>query len=191
MAGVGNNRYRWGVNWLDVTIVASMAGGALLGARRGLLRLVAMIVAFYVSLILAARYYGPATGFVAAYLLGADRSVTSAYALAGITVGGTLALTWLSHVVYGSTALPRVKALDNLAGAGLGIAWSWAVVAFAVSVTAYGISFSWGPNDLLRAQVGAALDHSRAVQLVRGTLPILRDSLLPWLPGGLPVPLST
>src|SRR5262249_26211670 len=147
--------------------VSAIAFGALLGAQRGVLRQVALMAAFYVSLVLAARYYGQAAGLAVDYVARADRSIASAYALAGITTAGTLALTWLSHTVYQSTRLSRFAVVDHVAGAGLGLAWSWAVVAFGVTVLVYGLSFSWGANDLMRQQVEMTVDRSVLVQVVR------------------------
>jgi uncharacterized membrane protein required for colicin V production len=153
--------YSGGMNWVDLGIFGAITGGTLVGAQRGILRQLLLMAAFYVSLVAAARYYGEASAWVVAYVPQADRSVASAYALAGITAGGTLLLTWLSHQVYHSTWLPRIEVVDHVAGAGLGLAWSWAVVAFAVTVLAYGLTFSWGPNDALRRQLGAAVSKAR------------------------------
>lgn len=178
------------VNWIDVSIVAAVLAGALLGAQRGILRQVALMAAFYVSLVLAARYYADASGLVVTHLRGADRSVVSAYALAGITAGGTLSLMWLWQTVYRSSYLPRIEVVDHVAGAGLGAAWSWAVVAFAVTVLGYGLSFSWGANDAMRSEIGGEVSHSQIVGAVRETVPQLRELVRPWLPGGLPAPLS-
>ena len=96
----------------------------------------------------------------------------------------------MSQTVYPQGGLPRVALLDRVAGAGLGAAWSWAVVAFAVTVLLYGLSFSWGTQEPLRQQIFAQLQTSQLVGLVRTTFPGLRDLIIPWLPGGLPVPLS-
>jgi hypothetical protein len=70
------------------------------------------------------------------------------------------------------------------------MAWSWAVVAFAVTVLVYGASFSWGAREALRVDLATQLDGSRLIGLVRWTLPILRETIAPWLPGGLPVPFA-
>jgi hypothetical protein len=78
----------------------------------------------------------------------------------------------------------------GLAGAGLGVAWSWAVLAFAVTVLLYGLSFGWGAQEPLRHQVAVQLQSSQLTAAVRTTLPALRDLIEPWLPGGLPAPLS-
>jgi uncharacterized membrane protein required for colicin V production len=178
------------MNWVDLGIFGAIGAGTLVGAQRGILRQLVLVVAFYVSLVAAARYYAEASGWVVSVMPQADRTIASAYALAGITAGGTLLLAWLSHQAYRSTSLPRLRVLDQLAGAGLGMAWSWAVVAFAVTVLAYGLTFSWGPNDALRGQMAGAVARSQLVGAVRATLPQLRDLVLPWLPGGLPAPLS-
>lgn len=178
------------MSWVDLGIFGAIAAGTLVGAQRGILRQLILMAAFYVSLVAAARHYAQASDWVVAYLPQADRTVASAYALAGITAGGTLLITWVSHQVYQSTRLPRIETLDHVAGAGLGLAWSWAVVAFAVTVLAYGLTFSWGPNEPLRRQIGAAVERSQVVGAVRATLPQLRDLVTPWLPGGLPAPLT-
>lgn len=179
------------MNWLDAAIVVPAAAGLLYGAHRGVLRQVAMLAAFYASLVMAARYYAGAADLLVTYVPQADRSMAGAYALAGITAAGTLGLSWLSHSVYRSTALSRAMAFDRLAGAGLGLAWSWAVVAFAVTVLAYSATFSWGTRDAFRRDVTAQIEGSGLVGLVRGTLPVLRDIVAPWLPRGLPVPFVT
>src|SRR5437763_5896465 len=135
------------MNWLDLAVVGATLGGLLFGAQRGILRQGALMVGFYVSLVLAARYNGEAAGLLVARVPRADLSVASAYMLAGLTVGGTLGLGWLSQVVYNTGTLPRAPTFDRLAGAGLGVAWSWAVLAFAVTVLLYGLSFSWGAQE--------------------------------------------
>jgi uncharacterized membrane protein required for colicin V production len=178
------------MNWIDLAIAGVVCVGALTGARGGIIRQTGLMAGFYVSLVLAARYYGQAAGFVVTHVPAADRSVASAYALAGMTAGGTLGIGWLSRVVYASTGLPRVARLDRLAGAGLGAAWSWAVLAFAATVLLYGISFSWGASEPLRHDIDAQIEASRLIGMVRLTMPALRDLLTPWLPGGLPAPLS-
>src|SRR5262245_28792364 len=113
------------MNWLDVAVVGALVGGVLFGAERGILRQSALMVGFYVSLVLAARYNGQAAVLLVAHLPRADLTVASAYMLAGLTVGGTLGVGWLSQSAYGASALPRAPMLDRLAGAGLGVAWSW------------------------------------------------------------------
>jgi uncharacterized membrane protein required for colicin V production len=177
------------MSWLDLAIVATMGAGILFGAQRGVLRQVALMGGFYVSLVLAAQYYSQAAGLVVTHLPHADRSLASAYALAGLTVAGTLGLGWLSHAVYAATGLPRVAALDRIGGAGLGAAWSWAVLAFALTVLLYGMSFNWGTNEVLRRDLNEQIGRSHLVGVVRGSLPAMRDLLVPWLPGGLPAPL--
>ena len=64
------------------------------------------------------------------------------------------------------------------------------MVAFAVTVLLYGLSFSWGTQEPVRAQLGAQVEASRLIGVVRASLPTLRDLVVPWLPGGLPAPLS-
>ena len=178
------------MNWLDVTIAGAVALGLLFGAQRGLLRQGALMAGFYLSLVLAARYYGPATELLVTHLPQADRAVASAYTLAGITLAGTLARAWISRAATIGEGVPGAVAVDRVTGAGLGVAWSWAVVAFALTVLLYSLSFSWGVQEPLRQEVGRQVEHSRLVVAVRGTLPTLQDLLSPWLPGGLPAPLS-
>jgi uncharacterized membrane protein required for colicin V production len=178
------------MNWIDVAVVGAVAGGLLFGAQRGILRQGALMAGFYVSLVLATRYNGPAASLLVAHLPQADLSLASAYMLAGLTVGGTLAIGCLSQVAYANWTLPRAPAFDRLAGAGLGVAWSWAVLAFALTVLLYGLSFGWGTQEPLRQRLADQMQSSRMTGLVRSTLPPLRDTILPWLPGGLPAPLS-
>src|SRR4051812_27139003 len=101
------------MNWLDLTVVGVLAGGLIIGAQRGILRQSALMVGFYVSLVMAARYYGQAAGLLIAYLPQADPSLASAYTLAGLTLGGTLALGTLSQLVYGGGSLLRAPTLDR------------------------------------------------------------------------------
>src|SRR2546427_13304786 len=102
------------MNWLDLTVVGALAGGLLFGAQRGILRQSALIVGFYVSLVLAARYYGQAAGLLVAYVPQADPAVASAYVLAGLTAGGTLALGWLPQGVYGRGGVSRAPPLARV-----------------------------------------------------------------------------
>jgi uncharacterized membrane protein required for colicin V production len=178
------------MNWLDVTVVGAVAGGLLLGAQRGILRQGALMAGFYVSLVLAARYNGEAASLLVAHLPRADVSLASVYTLAGLTVGGTLVLGYLSQVAYSNWTLPSAPMLDRLAGAGLGVAWSWAVLAFSVTVLLYGLSVGWGAQEPLRQRLAMQMQTSQLTGVVRATLPPLRETILPWLPGGLPAPLS-
>src|SRR5581483_1806532 len=66
-----------------------------------------------------------------------------------------------------------------------------AVVAFAVTVLAFGLTLSWGTSDPLRREVGAQIDRSRIVALARATEPRLYELVRPWLPGGLPSVLAS
>lgn len=178
------------VNWIDAAIVLVPVSGMAIGAQRGIVRQLILMGAFYLSLVIAARYYGQAAGVVVSYVPRADPTVASAYSLAGLTIGGTLLLGLVFRQAYGSTKLLRLRAVDRLAGAGLGAAWSWAVLAFAVTILLYGVSFTWGPNEWLRGEIESSMAQSVLVSTLRGTLPHLHELLAPWLPGGLPAPLS-
>jgi uncharacterized membrane protein required for colicin V production len=178
------------VNPIDVGIVFVFLVGALIGAQRGVLRQVAIMTAFYASLVFAARNYGDVAELMVRHLPHADYAVASAYTLLGITAVGTLGLAWLSRQVYQATALPGLQLVDRLAGAGLGVVWSWAVVAFAVTILIFGLSFSWGMQEPTRRQLGAAVVQSELLGAVRSGWPRVRDLVVPWLPGGLPAPLT-
>jgi uncharacterized membrane protein required for colicin V production len=178
------------VNVIDVGIVLVFVSGALIGAQRGVLRQVAIMAAFYASLVLAARNYAAVADLLVVNLPHADYDVASAYTLLGLTVVGTAGMVWLSRQVDQATALPGSQAIDRLAGAGLGVLWSWAVVAFAVTLLIYGLSFSWGTQEPSRREVTATVTRSHLLGTVREGWPRLLDLVRPWLPGGLPAPLT-
>jgi len=179
------------MNWMDLTVVGALAGGLLFGAQRGMLRQGALMIGFYISLVLAARYHASVVSLLIDYLPRADPSLAGAYILAGLTLGGTLVLGGLSQFGYGGGRLTSAPTFDRLAGAGLGAAWSWAVLAFAGTVLIYGVSFGWGTQEPLRQQIVSQLADSHLSALVRTSLPALRDLVTPWLPGGLPAALRT
>jgi uncharacterized membrane protein required for colicin V production len=178
------------MNPFDLAIGTAVATGALVGAQRGVLRQVAVAAAFYASLVLAAQNYGAVAGLVHEQLPRSDYTIASAYTLMALTGLGTLVLVWLSRQVYQTTALPGLQMVDRLAGAGLGVLWAWAVVAFALTVVLYGLGFSWGAQEPLRREVAGALVKSELVGTARASWPGVRDSITPWLPGGLPAPLA-
>jgi uncharacterized membrane protein required for colicin V production len=178
------------MNAVDLVIGAVVLTGALLGAQRGVLRQVAVAAAFYASLVVSAQNYGAIADMLIEQLPRVDYTIASTYTLVGLTVLGTFVLVWLSQQVYRTTALPGLQVVDRLAGASLGVLWAWAVVAFALTVALYGISFPWGSQEPLRRDVAGALVHSELVGTARLSWPQLRDSLAPWLPGGLPAPLT-
>jgi uncharacterized membrane protein required for colicin V production len=178
------------VNGIDVGIAFVFLSGGIIGAQRGVLRQVAIMAAFYASLVIAARNYAAVAELAVAHLPRADYAVASAYTLLGLTAVGTLGLVWLSRQVYQATTLPGMEMVDRLAGAGLGVLWSWAVVAFAVTILVFGLSFSWGSQEPTRRQIGTAVGESHLIAGVRGEWPRLRDLILAWLPGGLPAPLT-
>jgi uncharacterized membrane protein required for colicin V production len=178
------------VNAIDVGIVLTFVTGALIGAHRGVLRQVAIMAAFYASLVFAARNYGTFAELMVEHLAGADYGVASAYTLLGLTAVGTVGMVWLSRQVYQSTTLPGIQVFDRLAGAGLGVVWSWAVIAFAITILVFGLSFPWGTQEPTRRDVGMALTHSQLIGSVRAGWPRLLELVRPWLPGGLPAPLT-
>jgi uncharacterized membrane protein required for colicin V production len=178
------------MNPIDLAIGTAVAAGAVIGAQRGVLRQVAVAAAFYASLVLAAQNYGAVADLLVEQLPRADYTIASAYTLMGLTIVGTLVLVWLSRQVYQSTALPGLQVVDRVAGAGLGVLWAWAVVAFALTVLLYGLSFPWGQQEPVRRQVAGALVRSELVGVARSGWPRVRDSIGGWLPGGLPAPLA-
>lgn len=178
------------MNAVDLAIGAVVLAGALMGAQRGVLRQVAIAAAFYASLVVSAQNYGAIAEVLVEQLPRSDYTIASTYTLVGLTAIGTFVLVWLSQQVYRTTALPNLQVVDRLAGAGLGVLWAWAVVAFALTVALYGLTFTWGTQEPLRREVAGALVESELVGTARSSWPGLRDSLVPWLPGGLPAPLT-
>jgi uncharacterized membrane protein required for colicin V production len=178
------------MNPVDLFIGLAVASGALMGAQRGVLRQVLVAAAFYSSLVIAAQQYGVVAQLLVEQLPHADHAIASGYTLVGLTAMGTFVLVWLSRQVYRSTALPGLQLFDRLAGAGLGILWAWAVIGFALTVSLYGLGFSWGAQEPLRRDLAGALVRSELVGTARASWPQLRDSVAAWLPGGMPAPLT-
>lgn len=178
------------MGYLDAAAVGCALLGVTIGAQRGLLRQVALMVSFYAALVVAAAHSVEVAWLVRALLPRADASIAALYGLVAITLFGTCGLAWLFSQAYQATALAGWRLPDRVIGALLGLVLAWTIAGFLLTVVLHGLSFSWGSHDATRVAARAAVERSPTVALARLTWPHLRDGVAPWVPGGLPAPLT-
>jgi uncharacterized membrane protein required for colicin V production len=175
------------VSTVDLMLAIVLAAGVVVGLRQGLIRQVLALLAFYLSLVLAAQYY-PHVSRTLGDMFGGDQTARSAISLAVLFVVLAVILNWLIYYIYRDTALPNFPVGDRLAGAWLGLAWSWVLAGVALTIVNFALSISWQAWEPDRLAVVDMLRQSDLAPLVTGPLPMLYRTLRPWLPMGLPAP---
>jgi membrane protein required for colicin V production len=110
------------MHWLDITLLVVLGIGALLGARTGLLWQIARIVTFGVAIYVCLYYHDYAAGLIAPYLTeGAPPTVATVAGYVVTFLGVYLTLYGITLLLEKALKAAKLKALDRLLGAGLGM----------------------------------------------------------------------
>jgi membrane protein required for colicin V production len=108
--------------WLDTVILVTLGAGTLFGALSGLLRQVARLVGFALALYASIYLNGSTTQWLGHNLLDdADPRVVRAAAYVAVFLAVLLLVMLVTLVLDRALVAARLKPLDRLLGAGLGL----------------------------------------------------------------------
>jgi membrane protein required for colicin V production len=110
------------MHWLDITLLIVLGIGALLGVRSGLLWQIARIVTFGVAIYVCLYYHDYAASLIAPYLLeGTPPTVATVAGYVVTFLGVYLVLYGITLILEKGLKVAKLKTMDRLLGAGLGI----------------------------------------------------------------------
>jgi len=131
------------MNELDFILLVIILGGAAIGLKRGVLRILFSIAGMYVSIAVIGYAYGP-IGRTIAQAFGQNLSGTYNFSYVILLIATTVAVELVSRATFEETHLRATPYLDRLLGAAVGLVYGafWASL-FLVPVQ-YGISQTGG-----------------------------------------------
>jgi uncharacterized membrane protein required for colicin V production len=152
------------LNWIDLFIMALLAGFVFIGWTQGLVRYALSTLGAIIAFVIAAQLKRPVTdalGFWTAF----NAPLRELWICVVLYLGGTVGLWFAIRALYRTTRLPVVRQLDEVGGALLGFVF--AVVAIVFLLVALDTFFQTQP-DLVVADAG----------ILRGLYDLLNSSLL-------------
>jgi len=174
-------------NLLDAFILLVLIGGMALGFRQGFMRQALGLVALYVATVLSAQYHE----FVAYWITQQSATVSSNAATVigffGILIAAGGFLLWAAWDLSQMLNLRLFAGLEQVGGALLGIVSGGIVVSLILSVILFLAQSPWpGQSEEWRQAFIGAREQSSLYALLKTVLPLMVQSLRPWLPGSLP-----
>ena len=109
------------MHWLDITLLAVLALGALLGARSGLVWQVARIITFGVAFYVCIYYHEPVAGLLGTYLTGTSPLLVSVLSYVATFCAVYLVLYGITLLLQRALKAAKLKTLDRILGAGFGL----------------------------------------------------------------------
>ena len=103
------------MNWLDIAIVVSIVGGAVMGWRTGLVQAAVSIIGIFVGFVVAGRVSGPIANLLTDTVGSASIAQVAAYAIIGFVV--FIATQIVGHILTGFLKAIFLGWLNTLAGA--------------------------------------------------------------------------
>ncbi|MBI4318011.1 MAG: CvpA family protein [Chloroflexi bacterium] len=176
------------VNWIDFSVAFLVLSGGTAGLFQGLLRQALFIGGVYISTVLAAQYYGIVGDQIGLFIPQSDHSVRNALALILIFLVVVVITHWLTYGVYTDTRLPFLSAVDHLGGAILGLVGAWTLAGVTITMLIFALGLSWHSWEPLQNTVRSELSQSVLLPALRNYLPLVYETIRPWLPSGLPAP---
>jgi uncharacterized membrane protein required for colicin V production len=179
------------VSWLDVVMVLMLVTSIGFGFHQGLLRQIVLLVAMYIGTVLSAQYYGRLSSILQSIFPSPGGEMAHLISFATMAGLFTAIATFLLWSAYRETRLPSVVMMDEVGGAALG----GMVGVFAISVTLmlfhYALLAPWPTDSPARQLLQSGMVNSYLQGAFSSPLPLIHATLLPWLPSGLPVMLSS
>jgi uncharacterized membrane protein required for colicin V production len=152
------------LNWIDLFILALLAGSVFVGWTQGLIRYVLSTFGAIIAFIFAAQLKGPVTdtlGFWTAF----NPPLRELWIFIVLYVGATVGLWFAIRALYRTTRLPIIRQLDELGGAIFGFIFATVAIVFLLVVLD---TFFMAEPDAVAAQAG----------FLRGLYEVMNDSLL-------------
>jgi len=174
------------INALDVAIFVALAGGLMLGFRRGVIRQLLGMAAFYVALVLGAQYHRIIGGWIMSMGSGATWVIVDALSFCMLFVVVLVIFNWVGYQVYSDTRITFLRALDNIAGAAFGLLTMVLELIIGLSILRFMVSVNWSEWESLRQEVLRLFTGSTVEDVFLNAAPGLFVLIRPWLPAGLP-----
>jgi uncharacterized membrane protein required for colicin V production len=121
------------LNWIDLFILALLAGAVFVGWTQGLIRYALSTLGAVIAFIVAAQLKGPvadALGFWTAF----NPPLRELWIFIVLYVGTTVGLWFAIRAFYRTTRLPIIRQLDELGGAIFGFVFAAVVIVFLLVV---------------------------------------------------------
>lgn len=175
-------------NWIDLFVLALVVAGFILGLSQGLVRQGFTLFSLYVSAILALQYYSPVANYAQGLWPQTDPWSRMTLGMATIFIAAFVVLNLVSYSIYQETRLSSIALLDHGGGALAGALEGWILAAIAVNLLGLSFRFVWGGWEDIEAVTQAQFNDAALVPALYAQLPMLFNTVRPWLPAGLPVP---
>jgi hypothetical protein len=175
------------VNVMDIFFILLFFGMLAVGFFQGMVRLFVIVIAFYLSLVLASLYY-PALGEIFVRRLGADRFIGQYLAFALVLFFSSLLLTIAGLYTFRYFRMPGgLEYLDRIGGAIVGLIFGALLIGIFAALLWNLMIIRGGRNvDLpLMRGLGSAIANSFVLRYFADTvLPLVYGFLDPILPEG-------
>lgn len=175
------------LNWMDLLVVLILIGGVLAGWTQGVIRYLLGILAVLVTFIVASQLKHPVTVALSAFWDAFTPQLRELWVYIALYVLILVGLMGVIHAFYHRTRLPVSRALDEIGGALLGLAFAAMVVTFGLIVLdtffkAPAAASEVGGAGVLKA-VYDALSGSLLVDVFRQTIiPTFAVFVRPFVP---------
>ena len=174
------------INALDLAILLALGGWFFVGWRRGVLRQLLGMAAFYVALVLGAQYHRIVSNWIMSMGSGATWVIVDAISFTLLFGVVLVVFNWVGYQVYRDTRVPFLKAVDNVLGGIFGVFTMVLELIIGLSLLRFMVSVNWLEWESLRQEVLQLFTASRLEDLLVNAAPALYVLIRPWLPAGLP-----
>lgn len=175
------------MNFMDAVFILALVGILLLGFFQGMVRMLVLILAFYLSALLATLYYPALGGFFYSRMGGQLEAnfYIGFFVVLLITFG---LLAWAGIFTFRYARLPgKLALLDHSLGMFLGLGLA-ALILGMLSVLFWNFFVVWGAETIdfpLFPMLGGSVRGSRIMNLFQDNiLPSVYDTIRPFFPPG-------
>lgn len=175
-------------NWLDFALIVLLMVGMVVGYMQGVVRQLIGLAALYVGLVLATQFFQPVSRAFGEMVKAAPNTLTNALAFFALFFVVMSVVNLLALDAYKSTRIRLIPIVDHVVGMLLGLASAWVILTIMVQVLSFAANTQgWGGGaEGIRVLLKDGIASSVFVTVTASTLPMIVNSVKPWLPGGLP-----
>jgi hypothetical protein len=176
-----------GFNWVDLVILLIAVFSLVIGYVRGMLRQVIGLAALYIATILSAQYYSLIGGWIRTLTFQQHSSrIVNVVAFLIIVIVISFLLSWLASDAYPTEKLKIFPLLNQIGGSILALTTMVVATSVALWVLVFSVGEQWPGNESLRFTLMGGLNSSRLVPIFESLKGPLLNTIIPWLPAGLP-----
>lgn len=178
-------------SWFDVVLVGTLIAAIAFGVHQGLLRQAVLLLALYISTVLAAQYFGILAGLFMNVFTSTTWEMASVIAFVLLLAAFTIVVTWLIWTGYRETKLPTVVAVDNYGGAMLGAFVGLFAIGIMIMTANFALSMPWPDGGNARQMLQVGVGNSALQAMFSSPMPIIQSALRPWMPAEVPIILTS